>query len=309
MCTVTFIPRRKGYCLGMNRDENRARAQALPPAKRNIYHRLVLYPSEPNGGTWIALSDMGVSFALINWYSVQDRVKTPAISRGIVIPSVASTESPASVDASLSKLPLGRLNPFRLVGIFPGSQEIAEWRWDLKRFTCKRHKWHAQQWISSGFDELQAQKERSRSFRQKLEQKSAGTLGWLRRLHRSHAPHPGPFSTCMHRADAATVSYTEILVSHRKVAMHYVRGSPCSQNGVRSSALDIDQSMNKQEGSRVGLKPLSSEALTTIGSAGWTHSSEPKVEASTVGLETQSEPGGGCSKAYWSSSLTSFFRR
>jgi hypothetical protein len=246
MCTVTFIPRCKGYCLGMNRDEKRARTQALPPAKRNINSRTVLYPSEPNGGTWIALNDKGVSFALINWYLVRDHVEGDAISRGKVIPSVACREAPAFADAALSKLPLSRVNPFRLVGVFPGSQEITEWRWDLKQLTRKRHKWGAQQWISSGFDELQAQRERSRTFRKKLNQESAGTLGWLRRVHRSHAPHPGPFSTCMHRADAATVSYTEIFVSHRKAAMQYVRGSPCSQNGVRSSALDIDQSTNKQ---------------------------------------------------------------
>src|SRR5262249_23130580 len=127
------------------------------------------------------------------------------------------------------KLPLRCVNPFRLVGVFPGSQEIIEWRWDLKRLTCKRHKWRSQQWISSGFDELQARRERSRTFRQKLQQRSAGTLGWLRRLHRSHAPHPGPFSTCMHRADAATVSYSEIVASDQKLEMHYFVGPPCSQ--------------------------------------------------------------------------------
>jgi hypothetical protein len=200
----------------------------------------VLYPSEPNGGTWIALTEKGVSFALINWYSLQDRTKTHAISRGIVIPSVASKESPDFVKVALSKLPLSQVNPFRLVGIFPSSQEITEWRWDLKRLTRKRHKWRSQQWISSGFDELQAQRERGRTFRQELQQKSAGTVRWLRRLHSSHTPHPGPFSTCMHRADAATVSYTQIVVSDRKAEMQYVVNSLCSQNTGQNLASVID---------------------------------------------------------------------
>ena len=39
-------------------------------------------------------------------------------------------------------------------------------------------------------------------------QKFEGRLNWLRRLHRSHLPERGPFSICMHRSDAATVSYT-----------------------------------------------------------------------------------------------------
>ena len=36
------------------------------------------------------------------------------------------------------------------------------------------------------------------------------SLAWMRRLHRSHVPAPGPFSICVHREDARTVSYTEI---------------------------------------------------------------------------------------------------
>src|SRR6266404_2165316 len=74
MCTVTFMPRRTGYCLAMNRDEKRTRPAGLPPAQRTIGGHGVIYPSEAGGGTWIALNDSGVSFALINWYSVAQRV-------------------------------------------------------------------------------------------------------------------------------------------------------------------------------------------------------------------------------------------
>ena len=58
-------------------------------------------------------------------------------------------------------------------------------------------------------------------------QKSFGTLDWLRRLHRSHAPACGPFSTCMHRTDAATVSYAEISVSIGLATMRHSPGSLC----------------------------------------------------------------------------------
>src|SRR5689334_4291843 len=33
MCTVTFIARQRGYCLGMNRDEKLARPIGLPPER------------------------------------------------------------------------------------------------------------------------------------------------------------------------------------------------------------------------------------------------------------------------------------
>jgi len=227
MCTVTFIPRRKGYCLGMNRDEKRTRPQARPPAHRNLNGHRVLYPSEPMGGTWIAVNDTGASFALINWYSVPQRPENNTTSRGIIIPSIASAHTTALTQDSLGKLSLRRMNPFGLVAVFPDSREITEWRWDMKRLSCRPHPWRAQQWISSGFDERRVQTKRSRTFRQKLHQSSVGRLDWLRRLHRSHLPNPGPFSTCMHRADASTVSYTEIVVTERSSNIHYLDGPPC----------------------------------------------------------------------------------
>src|SRR6266853_2821052 len=74
MCTVTFIARRRGYCLGMNRDEKLARPTGLPPRKKMVNGRAVISPSEPGGGTWIALNDQGATLALINWYSIIARV-------------------------------------------------------------------------------------------------------------------------------------------------------------------------------------------------------------------------------------------
>ena len=74
MCTVTFIARRNGYALGMNRDEKLTRVAALPPAQYRLCTRDTLFPSEPNGGTWIGINDANTTFALVNWYSVPARV-------------------------------------------------------------------------------------------------------------------------------------------------------------------------------------------------------------------------------------------
>jgi len=227
MCTVTFIPRPTGYGLAMNRDEKRTRVKGLPPSTKSADGRRVVCPSEPGGGTWLALNDSGATLALVNWYSVSARVHSLPQSRGEVVNAVSAAATAAQAGERLSRLPLRRVNPFRLVGIFPAVREILEWRWDLKQLVCKRHRWRAQQWISSGFDEPAAQLVRGRTFRRAQRQKSAGTLGWLRRLHRSHSPGRGPFSTCMHRADAATVSYTEVVVGKRRAIMRYVPGPPC----------------------------------------------------------------------------------
>jgi hypothetical protein len=227
MCTVTFIARQKGYCLGMNRDEKLTRPTGLPPKKRSVHGRGVISPSEPGGGTWIAVNDHGMTLALINWYSISARAGDKAVSRGEVINSISAAISPGLADAALRGLPLDRINPFRLIGVFPMTSEIVEWRWNLKQLIRKNHHWKSRQWISSGFDEATAQRIRGKTFRQASRQQSIGSLKWLRRLHHSHSPHAGPFSTCMHRADAATVSYSEVVVSSRQATLCYHPGPPC----------------------------------------------------------------------------------
>jgi hypothetical protein len=229
MCTVTFIAQPKGYRLGMNRDEKLTRANGLPPARKTMDGRIVICPAEPGGGTWIALNDSGASLALINWYSVGKRVEGSAVSRGEVVNGVAGADSAKAAHALLRELPLKRINPFRLIGIFPASGEIVEWRWNLQRLVRRKAPWQTQQWISSGFDEPVAQRVRGEAFRHALGQ-AALRQGWLRRLHSSHLPRVGPFSTCMHRSDAATVSFTEITVSFRAATMRYHAGTPCSHS-------------------------------------------------------------------------------
>jgi hypothetical protein len=231
MCTVTFIPRGAGYYLAMNRDEQLSRIAGLPPRREFIDGRAVLFPSEPGGGMWISVNDRRSSFALVNWYSVAARVGDGAVSRGEVVRSVSTCANGDEAEAPLAGLLLERMNPFRLIGIFPSDRKVVEWQWDLKKLVQKRRGWKAQQWISSGFDEGTAQRLRGQAFREALRQRSNGGLEWLRRLHRSHRPHRGAFSTCAHRADAATVSHTEISVSSRQARMRYHSGAPCQKAG------------------------------------------------------------------------------
>ncbi len=227
MCTVSLIARKHGYALAMNRDEKLSRATGLPPKLRVVAGRKILCPSEPGGGTWIALNDTGITFALINWYVITARVKANPVSRGEVVNAVSAAISPLATSVVLGKLPLRRMNAFRLIGVFPATHEVFQWQWDLKELIRKKHPWAAQQWISSGFDEPTAQRIRSETFRRALRQKSAGSLDWLRRLHRSHAPQAGPFATCMHRPDAATVSYTEVTAASGAGLMRHINTAPC----------------------------------------------------------------------------------
>lgn len=227
MCTVTFLPRSAGYALAMNRDEARSRPSAHPPSTRSFHKGHAVYPSEPGGGTWIALNDQGTTFALINWYSKPPLDTDRTVSRGEVVVSILKANSPSQVGQILDEFGLRPVKPFRLIGVFAQLKRVVEWRWDMEQLETLQHSWSANQWASSGFDEPAAQQSRRIQFLESIQRPSAGSTRWLRQFHRSHVPHPGPLSVCMHREDASTVSYTEVIVSRRLAHMRYAPGPPC----------------------------------------------------------------------------------
>jgi hypothetical protein len=226
MCTVSFLPKPHGFYLAMNRDEKLDRFTALAPAIVELGSRRAVLPREPTGGTWISANDVGVCLALINWHRVAREPKHDVISRGEIVRALAGKSSGDEIANGVMKLPLRKLRPFRLITIVPSERLAAEWRWNLEWLTMRNHEWQRQHWFSSGFDEGRAELERRRVCGAAHDQQRS--LNWLRRLHCSHAPARGPFSICMHRPDAATVSYTEVAVSGRRATMRYKPGSCCS---------------------------------------------------------------------------------
>jgi hypothetical protein len=239
MCTVSFLPNDRGFYLAVNRDEKRARAAALPPSVVSLDGARAVFPLQPGAGTWISANDHGICLALINWHRIDREPAGPIRSRGAIIQSLGGKLSLKQVSGALRKLSLPRLRPFRLLGFSLPEQKIAEWKWDLETLAETEFPWARCHWFSSGYDEPQAELERARLCAERSRQKSAGTLAWLRRLHRSHAPERGPFSICMHRADAVTVSYTEVVFSGRRAVMRYKAGATCAAAPtiVRSLAL------------------------------------------------------------------------
>jgi hypothetical protein len=156
--------------------------------------------------------------------------KKNTLSRGLVVKELAGKSTAKEIAAAVKKLPVRKLRPFRLIAILSRERRVIEWRWNLQRLAIRNHEWQRQHWFSSGFDERRAELERQRVCDAANDQQSAESLSWLRQLHRSHAPKRGAFSICMHRPDAATVSYTEVAVSKRRATMRYKPG-PCCSNG------------------------------------------------------------------------------
>ena len=229
MCTLTIVPRDDGYLLGMNRDERVARGAASWPRKAVAGPTEVLYPLDVAGGTWIAVNEHRMAFALLNWNDVfLHGVHLPATrSRGFVIPEVIRSSSLEQVQSLLRNLRLDGTRPFRLMGVFPDDRQIREWRWDTTRLYSQRHAWERRHWFSSSLSDQRAQALRGGVCEHAWTQEGAGSLVWLRRLHASHANGPGPFSICVHREDVRTLSYTEVVCNADVAHVNYIPGSPC----------------------------------------------------------------------------------
>jgi hypothetical protein len=239
MCTISFVPKLRGFYLAMNRDEKRERFRALAPTIIDLASRRVVFPREPTGGTWISANDAGVCLALINWHRIAREPKHDVISRGEVVRELAGKSSADEIAYAVMKLPLRKLCPFRLIAIVPSEKVVTEWRWNLEWLTMRSHQWQLEHWFSSGLDERRAERERKRVCDAAKDRKSTRSLRWLRQLHRSHAPKRGPFSICMHRPDASTVSYTEVSVSGWRATMRYKPGPCCSDEATVTKTISL----------------------------------------------------------------------
>jgi hypothetical protein len=238
MCSVSFLRRGGGFHLLMNRDEQRSRPAALPPEICPCGDGKALYPRETGGGTWIGINDAGLAFALINWYARPGI--SQAISRGLIIPALLEAKSAGAAGLRLNRLPLERMNPFRLMIFSVRERSLWEWRSDRAQLDGKCLSWRRRHWFSSGFDEARANLLRARTCRV-LETETASPAS-LRRLHRSHHPRPGAFSICMHRTDACTVSCTELEVTENSATMRYHAGPPCRRAADFARTLRFEKS-------------------------------------------------------------------
>jgi hypothetical protein len=53
------INRLRPFTLAMNRDKRLTRPTGLTPKRRNMDEHALIGPSEPSGGKWITVNDMG----------------------------------------------------------------------------------------------------------------------------------------------------------------------------------------------------------------------------------------------------------
>jgi len=232
MCTLSFLPSKRSFLAAMNRDESHTRPAALPPRILEANDTEVICPREVGGGTWIACNEQGNLLALLNWHvAVPGSLIQQRQTRGSVIPALITARNSTETNARLSSAFLAAVLPFRLVGVFRSQAEVCEWGWDGSRMTKVDHPWARRHWFSSSISDSRATEERLRTIESAVLPSSPMDEVWLRKLHASHSPAPGPFSLCVHRPDASTVSYTMVRCDDASLSMGYLDGSPCRRAG------------------------------------------------------------------------------
>ncbi len=220
MCTLSFRAERDGYELFFSRDERRSRAPARPPALQASAGVRFLAPRDPDGGgTWLAANHCGVTVALLNRYGVTPRGEEFA-SRGELVQALASARSLREVESRVCALPLASWRPFELAAFAP-DEPVLRLGWDGLVLEVQRG--GSEPLCSSAVADGQARAARRARFAELAPADSAA----LEAFHREHAAGLGPLSTCMHRADAKTVSLSRVRVTRERVTLAYAAGSPC----------------------------------------------------------------------------------
>jgi hypothetical protein len=218
MCTVTWQHDASGYQLFCNRDERHTRRPALPPRIGSRDGVRFVAPIDGDfGATWIATNDFGVSLCLLNGQTkVQHR--PPSTSRGLLLFELIDASSIAAVCDRLGKACLTRFAPFTLAVLEPGHPTaVVEWNGADRTIVPDGESYVPL--TSSSFDPDAVREIRSQEY-----------LCWTGspfEFHKSHAPGPGPYSTCMHRSDAQTVSFSWIKVTGAEASFFYSPDAPC----------------------------------------------------------------------------------
>ena len=212
MCTVSWLFEDGDYHLFSSRDEKHTRAVALPPCVFERHGERWIAPTDPDQiGTWITVNDRGIALCLLNGEG-----RRGMVSRGRLVRELAPGSDPIG---RLRRAHLGLYAAFTLAVLDPAGARVLTWDGTrLKELV------EAAPPLASSSLAMQAARDARSSLFHAMAPRSVGEL---MTFHASHAPDHGVLSPCMHRSDAATVSFTHIRVHARSASMTYYPGPLC----------------------------------------------------------------------------------
>lgn len=218
-----------GYELFFNRDESHLRKPALPPSVRERDGLRFIAPADGDfGGTWIAVNAAGLSCCLLNAFAAASGpagARAGIRSRGEIPLDLVASRDPAAAARVLRELPLDEFRPFVAVVVGAAGEGMVG-SWSGLDLDVSMELPGDQPLVSSSFCTEEVRRNRVAVYRRMREAGGDDSAMHLA-YHRRHEPEAGPYSPCMHRPDAATVSFSRVEVGSREVRFHYVAQSPC----------------------------------------------------------------------------------
>lgn len=220
MCTVSaaFSPDGAALRIVVNRDERRLRMQARPPERFTPYGVPAIWPVDQEaGGAWAAVTANGLAFVLLNvsaptwkWTGLDHEL----VTRGAVIPYLAPAAGIEDAERRFVSGPARwPCRPFKLLVVSIDRLMLLTSMGGIDLDAPMVLS------TSSLGDEL-VEDPRRALFADLL---ASSTTAWQAqdRLHQHAWPDRRHVSALMRRADACTVSRTEMLLSREGVEMRY----------------------------------------------------------------------------------------
>ncbi len=225
MCTMSWFKTEDGYELFFNRDEQKKRRRALLPEVYTDLTTQIISPTDADaGGTWISVNEYGLTFCLLNHYEKEQLIPHKDwLSRGEIIRTLASYDSLDSVVSKFNEIDLSNFKPFRLFILNPEGRSYL-FTWDALELMVEQDVNTPRS--SSSFEPEKVRASRKALFKTMGLHESKNREDFLK-YHTGHTDGESPYSVCMHREDAGSVSLSHIVVNNEDVSFSYADGAPC----------------------------------------------------------------------------------
>ena len=197
------------------------RAAIEPQHEQRSGVRFVAPIDGDRGGTWLSVNEYGITICLLNGACLSDQAPEPrfanAFSRGLIPLTLADAPTARDACERLAQMDLTRFPAFTTVIAEPGLP-VAIAEWDGATLALLPHGEAFLPLVSSSVNSSDVRRHRQEAFARAITPEE---------FHHSHEGGPSAFSPCMHRDDAETVSYSQVLVTPQDVILSYSAGPPC----------------------------------------------------------------------------------
>jgi hypothetical protein len=151
-------------------------------------------------------------------------------SRGLLLFDLVDSPSLVEVQERVSGFCLDQYEPFTLLALVPDAPALLL-NWSGRQLFHHFNDENTMLLVSSSYDQRGAEILRKDLFSKIRSERGQRDTEWLHTFHASHLPYRGPYSPCMHREDASTVSFSCVRVSGARTEFSYFSGAPCKQKG------------------------------------------------------------------------------